>query len=275
MKQQLSINEFDDSDLSIGSYNVYCHGYDRLSTLDTIIDMNLDILLLQETNINWENTIKNNTKITQLYEYIQYYNDKWREGGSILLSKYSINSTEFIDRYDKWWYGTVKFAVNMPNINRKLIIYSIHLVAPYPPINGIFCVYCSKNGKSKNEYRLKEMKHILTCESHNNSNNSNDNNDIILFMGDFNCRTGKCHEYIKNELNMTSIWNNNTCNNILCCCKHYPYSWRGMFCGCCCFAPKLFDHIYYNDNDLQLTKSFVYTNGESDHYPIISLFNII
>ena len=51
--------QIDDNNINIGCYNVYFEGYDRKGTIDAIIDMKVDILILQETNKNWERVITN------------------------------------------------------------------------------------------------------------------------------------------------------------------------------------------------------------------------
>ena len=137
--------------------------------------MKVDILILQETNTNWERVITNNKMIKSKFKFIKCINDQFGEGGSILLTNYHIKSVDIIDRYHKWWYGAHRFTINLSstntqdNVSETLIqIYSTHLIAPYPPLDpkynccGIYCC-----GDDKNEFRLKEIKHFLNNKYYN------------------------------------------------------------------------------------------------------------
>eukprot|EP01084_Bolivina_argentea_P271446 461881_1 len=268
-----SVNQKDnttrsENQINVGCYNVYYEGYDRQGTIDAICDMKVDILILQETNSKWEEVITNNKMVKSKFKYIQCVNDKWREGGTILLTNYQIKSLDIIDRYHEWWYAAHRFILclneNIENTNEILIqLYSIHLIAPYPPVNsksrccGIYCC-----GEDKNQFRLKEIKHFLNEKYY-------DCSLPTLIVGDFNCMDGNCHNYLNNSLSLNSSWSNlNKNHRYLMCCKHKPYSWRGMLCNCCCFAPKLFDHIYFSSTHFKLIHSDVLQIGQSDHFPV-------
>ena len=245
--------------------------------------MKVDILILQETNANWENVITNHTILKSKFKYIHCVNDKWREGGTILLTNYAIKSCDVIERYHKWWYAAHRFTICLKegNVaqdddqdddddgdskekNDTLIqLYSIHLIAPYPPINGK-CKCCGYHicGDNPNEFRLREIKHFLNDKYYNSSLPT-------LVIGDFNCMDGQCHNYLNESLSLDSSWSNlKKQHRYICCCKHKPYSWRGMYCNCCCLAPKLFDHIYFSQTHFQLIHSDVLQIGESDHFPV-------
>ena len=73
--------------------------------------MTADIMILQETNSNWQRVITSNERIKSKYKYIKCINDQYDEGGTILLTNYEIKSTDIIDRYHKWWYGSHRFIL--------------------------------------------------------------------------------------------------------------------------------------------------------------------
>ena len=158
-----------------------------------------------------------------------------------------------------------------------LLLHSIHLVAPWP-LQGENCCCglcslceCSKHHKSK--IRLDEMVHNFDLYRKECIGNKGDviSNIPTIACGDFNCRSGACHDYLRDELSfertfeVTSEW--------WCCCKHEPASWRGMWCKMFCFAPKCFDHIYYRN--MSVTESRVmYGVGDSDHWPVEAVFEL-
>ena len=86
--------------INVACYNVYFKGYDREGTIDgicphpiwsslhhkfrntvgiciAILSMEVDILILQETNQDWENVIVNNQAIQSKFKYIRCVNDKY------------------------------------------------------------------------------------------------------------------------------------------------------------------------------------------------------
>lgn len=227
--------------------------------------MKVDILILQETNANWERVITNNQLIKSKFKYIECINDKWGEGGTILLTNYEIKSVDIIDRYHQWWYGAHRFTVCLNDDKDESIIqiYSIHLIAPYPPLNAKYnCCGVSCCGSDKNEFRLNEIKHFLNDKYY-------DSSLPTLVIGDFNCMDGKCHDYLNDSLSLNSSWSDLGKNHrYTFCCRHKPFSWRGMLCSCCCCAPKLFDHIYFSSSHFKLMHADVLRVGQSDHYPV-------
>eukprot|EP01083_Nonionella_stella_P016760 46805_1 len=251
--------------LNVACYNVYYEGHNRQGTINAICDMDVDLLILQETNALWEDIITNNTILKSKYKHIRCVNDKWQEGGTILLTNHQIHSLDIIERYNKWWYAAHRFTLRLQNDNdtRLIQIYSIHLIAPYPPLNhkcsccGIACC-----GDDKNELRLKEIQHFLNNEYY-------DSSLPTVVIGDFNCMDGPCHEYLNDSLGLLDSCNaSKRSHRYWMCCRHKPYSWRGMLCKCCCCAPKLFDHIYFSSNDFDCDHSKVLEIGDSDHFPI-------
>eukprot|EP01084_Bolivina_argentea_P271445 461879_1 len=301
-EKKWDISNAQDKTIDIVCYNVYFRGYNRKGTIDAICQIKADIVILQETNKNWENVITNNTIITCKWKHIKCINDRYGEGGTILLTNYEIKSLNIIERYHRWWYGAHLFTLNIPNNKHvqnekryalhlrkdpknsddnneenitQVQVYSIHLIAPFPPNNlkqlGCCCIPCDCCpceccGDSRNDMRVKEIKHCLNDEYFNNKMPT-------LIVGDFNCMDGDCHVMIENEFGLKSGWNNMKKHNYLCCCKHEPYSWRGVAHYMCCCAPKLFDHIYYSPYYFDLVHSDVIKIGESDHYPIWSRLN--
>ncbi len=63
--------------LSVATYNVYYKGYDREETLQAIAKMPADVILMQETNEDWEKAIREYEAITSKYKHIKYLHDKW------------------------------------------------------------------------------------------------------------------------------------------------------------------------------------------------------
>ena len=87
---------------------------------------------------------------------------------------------------------------------------------------------------------------------------------------------GKCHNYLNDSLLLNSSWSNlNKNHQYILCCRHKPFSWRGMWCNCCCCAPKLFDHIYFSQTHFRLIDSDVLHIGQSDHYPVYAKLQLI
>ena len=321
-KWDISGNE--QNGLDIACYNVYFKGFDRKGTIDAICEIKVDILVLQETNSEWEQVITNNSVIKSKFKHIKCVNDQYGEGGTILLSKHEIKSIDIIDRYHKWWYGSHRFILNInknkltkitndddknnddnkendrfishlrnrkdannnkdendePNNNDNngeiIQLYSVHLIAPFPPNNfrQCGCCCCCCPGESRNEMRLKELKHCLNNEFY-------DDSLPTLIIGDFNCMDGDCHEYLRgDEFGLKSSWDNYNDNkgkshNYVLCCKHSPYSWRGCCHYLCCCAPKLFDHIYFSSQHFRLIYGHVIKIGESDHYPICAKLEML
>ena len=141
---------------------------------------------------------------------------------------------------------------------------SVHLIAPYPPLEGKNCcgfyIGCG-DGKAKDAFRVEELKHFLMDKYY-------DSNMPTMVIGDMNCMDGPCHEYLKDAKSLQSSWSDDRKQHrYWLCCRHSPYSWRGMLCSICCCAPKLFDHIYFSKH-FQLVESDVLQIGESDHYPV-------
>merc|ERR1712079_463224 len=135
--------------------------------------------------------------ITAKFNFIQCINDEsgYKEGGSIILTNYQIKSWDVIKKYHFCWYGAHRFVVGI-EINGKeteVQIYSIHLVAPFPPhsIKQVClcccCCGCKICGVNKDEFRLKEIRHCLNSEFYDYKMPS-------LIVGDFNCMDGACHD---------------------------------------------------------------------------------
>ena len=257
--------------IDVVCYNVFKNGFNRRGTIDAICNMKADILILQETNERWEKVITNNKSIINKFKYIQCIHDEngYGEGGSIILTtNYQIKSWDVIKKYHKMWYGAHRFTLTMTKDNMETIlqVYSIHLVAPFPPCSikqcccCCCCFTCKQCGDTKNEFRLKEIRHCL-------NSNFYDHKLPTLIVGDFNCMDGDCHDMLQNELGLKSSWSVKRHRYAL-CCRHEPYSWRGCFCHLCCFASKLFDHMYFSPAHFELMHGEVIQTGESDHYPV-------
>eukprot|EP01083_Nonionella_stella_P260214 887535_1 len=129
-----------DSQLTVVSYNVFLNGYNNHITLDAIVNLDADIVILQEAN-----------KCNRCKRTLQS------------LLKDNIRLNEMMHNFDYYYR------------------------------------------KCKDDHVLNEIATIV--------------------CGDFNGRTGKCHQYLSKDLlvlKSLEVKNN-------CCGVHAPSSWRGMF----------------------------------------------
>ena len=224
--------------ISVLTYNVNYHfiNEDVVNILDSI---NADVVCLQETNVEWENILKNG--LSNKYPFIQFKH-RGIAGGYATLSKYPIIKSSKIIYKVAWFSG---WAITIKKDQDSIQFLNTHLK---PKLTSKGLIGWNAYFKAE-EIHIKELdcfikKLDLTLPT--------------IILGDFNeGDKGKAMKWLhkKGFEDALPKFNKRT------------KTWRFIF------LRGRYDHLVSN-NKLLCIKAMVYKLGKSDHFPVLGVFEV-
>jgi len=228
--------------VSVMTYNVNFGIAGDRATLDAIDRPDADVVLLQEVNRAWEDSLR--ARFTGKYPHQAYHGDDGYAAGFAILSKWPIESIEQLPKVD--WFPATRAIVRSPIGPVQFL--NLHLRPPISNGGSVVSGYYSTRGNRERE--------VQSYTTHL------DENLPTLIVGDFNeGDDGRAVRYVEscgytNALPefapRADTW-------------HWPVgllTLRGHY-----------DHIFYND-DLYPLKVEVRKAGRSDHLPVVGEFTL-
>eukprot|EP01125_Pyxidicula_operculata_P001549 TRINITY_DN11401_c0_g1_i1.p1 TRINITY_DN11401_c0_g1~~TRINITY_DN11401_c0_g1_i1.p1 ORF type:complete len:276 (+),score=43.51 TRINITY_DN11401_c0_g1_i1:53-880(+) len=217
---------------------------------DAIKKHNPDIVLLQETNDNWENFLEDN--IGDTYPYRLFHtSDHWLAGGVGVLSKFAFEETAWVPSTCGWFHGWI--LTGQTPIG-KVQFMNVHLRPPIQAGDSLIPspveFYTSKTD------RLNDIQDWWKHFS---------DDAITIVAGDFNESEsgmfwGRAIQWLIHEKGMKdAIYDND---------PRPTWEWPLPFMT----LRANFDHIFYKQSELICLSASVKVEGASDHYPVIAEF---
>lgn len=211
------------------------------ATCAAIKMINPDVILLQETTLEWQQHFKK--YFSKQFPYQQFRQHVNNEGLGV-LSKYPIHNEIYINSPSKWYPAWLVYIDTPLGRVHFLIVHLFPTLNPSPtpdsfPHYSIF---------TAGSVREQEMKHFHTYLHSTNT---------TIISGDFNEGDyGKANQYLKSQ----------GLNDALAFSNSYTWHWYILFFR----LVNRYDHMYYYPNNhLIPARVQVLDGGGSDHYPLV------
>lgn len=226
--------------VTVATFNVDLKRYDDDATIAAIGDTGAEIVVLQEVNRGWRRAIEDN--YATVYPYRAYHGES--SGGLAMLSKRPFDDLGVLPGVDGWhpaWHVVAESPLG------ALQILIVHLKPPYSAREGLGSYF------SADDAHLREVRIFAgAC----------DDAYPTLIMGDFNeAPDGKAIGYLERR----------GFANALPQYRPGQETWRykrSIYNQ----AVETIDHILYQTNAFAPLNAYVQYNGNSDHLPVIALF---
>lgn len=227
------------NNISLLTYNVN-YSFINKKVVTIIDSINADVVCLQETNVKWEEIIRNGLQDKYPHIHFKHYG---AAGGLAILSKYPIIKINYL-RNEPGWFPAEAITIKKEQDTIQLL--NVHLKAPLT----------SKGRIGWNAYFKAQEVHIEELTQFMKKLNTN---LPTIILGDFNENdNGKTMKWLCDEMSF---------QDALPQFDKRSKTWRWII------LRGRYDHFVFN-NQFACSNAKVYKLGKSDHFPLFGIFEL-